>query len=176
MPWSRRVRLSRRATTILVVAFVSVTAAGCVACYRMAERAFLDSTLPKVTHGRGRTAELEDELRGHDLALPAEAEEVTYTLTSSWDLNTVGIRFVLPAAEIDAFVQSLNVYDQPAPGLDPWELSFPGFPDTYGWDWPPPGEFVGLDVRNPRQGEISYQLAIVGPNAPRPVVYLAGAR
>jgi hypothetical protein len=128
--------------------------------------------LPEVSRGEGRTEELAEALEAHGLRLPDDAAGITYTTSSSIDLVRLGVRFQTSPEGLRALLRSMDRTDEDLePGLYPWDHSFPGSPERYGWQLGDVTDDAGLIVERPRPGTHWYAM-VVRDRESRPVVHL----
>jgi hypothetical protein len=157
-----------RVVRALVVAAVASSLAVTSACGG-------DPALPVDDTGRGNTDELDEALALHDLRLPTDASDITYTVHTSIDSHSVGLRFRTTPDGLDEVLASigrsrLDLQD----GLNPWEapsrLSSHS-PERFGWDLAGIASSAGLEVRSDSSLGATGVLADLGDQA-APVVYV----
>jgi hypothetical protein len=132
--------------------------------------------MPTDEAGSGRTEELEEALSRHDLRLPADASDVTYTVHTSIDSHAVGVRFRTTSSGLDEFLTSfghslkrdLNPWD-----VIPWEVSTrlsSESPERYGWDLANITNYAGREIQS--ESSLGTTGVLVDSDEPdAPVVY-----
>ena len=131
--------------------------------------------LPTDDTGTGKTHELEEALSQHDLHLPADASDVSYTVHTSTDSHAVGVRFRTTSAGLDEILTSVSS-SQPdlVLGANPWEGSSrlsSHSPERYGWDLASITDHAGMEIRSDSSlGSVGLLVDLDVPDAP--VVYV----
>lgn len=164
--WQRVKDRTRPAALIL-----AGLALGCHALVDSCVDAVEVQNLPEVDRGAELTDELRSTLEAHELELPSDADNISYTIVRSLDANKVGVRFETSRSELYLLLEAMGTVTALRSGFDPWRLDLPGQPDTYGWDLPDPSDTAGLVVEQPYPGEYRYAI-VVDESQARVVVYL----
>lgn len=131
--------------------------------------------LPTDEAGTGRTEELEKALALHDLHLPADASNISYTVHASIDSHAVGVRFSTTSEGLDELLTSLGSSQLDLQdGMNPWATSSrlsSHSPERYSWDLTSIPDHAGLEVPSSTSlGASGVLVDLADPAAP--VVYV----
>jgi hypothetical protein len=130
--------------------------------------------LPTDNTGTGRTEELEEALSLHDLQLPADASDISYTVHTSIDSHAVGLRLRTTSAGLDELLGSLSRSEADLEhGVNPWEVSSrlsSYSPERYGWDFAGIASYAGLEVQS--ESSLGSTGVLVDLEDVAPVVYV----
>jgi hypothetical protein len=108
--------------------------------------------LPTDDTGTGNTEELEEALSLHDLQLPADASDISYTVHTSIDSHAVGLRLRTTTAGLDGLLISLDSSQRVLEHeMNPWAVSSrlsSHSPERFGWDLASITNYAGVEVES----------------------------
>ena len=131
--------------------------------------------LPTDDAGTGKTEELEEALSLHDLRLPADASNISYTVHTSVDSHAVGLRVRTTSSGLDELLTSLGSSQLDLQReMNPWNVSArlnSHSPERFGWNLASITTYGGLKIHSSSSlGSTGVLVDLDEPDAP--VVYV----
>jgi hypothetical protein len=131
--------------------------------------------LPTDDAGTGKTEELEEALSLHDLELPADASDISYTVHMSIDSHAVGLRLRTTSSGLDELLTSLGSRQLDLQReMNPWNVSSrlsSHSPEQFGWNLAGIASYAGLEIHSGSSlGSTGVLVDLDEPDAP--VVYV----